>query len=574
LLDGIRKFEWDWDNDGTPDKTDEPGDGKEDNDYSPGEHTLRVKVYDNDENCCCSSGPNCQDGEAEETYDIVALDVGKIEVEYSPNLWDDVTDESIVVLAGTKYTFKATPDPDSKSWPTDQPKWEWDDTNGDPEGEGDTYEMTFDTAGEYILKAQFLGCSRQVTINVIAPQIDEVKYVDASGAEWNDIYDGDDMWLRTRTGRPGKNDPGSFVKNKHTAVSIKFWHEDDLTYATSGEVKGIVDFYSFAYTGGGYSADIDFGTSWPCGVSGILSTTKVRDYVCLDENVDIGWEYKIPSPAGTNDWVGAGSSEDLKYYIVWDEPATGSPDTQLGYDPTTGDMLEAESFQFAHYTKGRIKQAIGWGEEVGGMDPEPLLNKMCTSVERTDIFTAVDYEVAKCWAIDDTTTGDCGNLACNLAYGARCLGVPAFLAFANLKDAIHMQKHDVEIGSQGSGEFEAAHSGFGKCTTHGQFVWKWGIAGTTKNAWQGCVWIDPESPLRDTRVWSPNGDHQKKYWELGNAKSDDSNNAPGNPPRYGCLFDYEWLDDNDVNHDNCNLNTSGWRIIGSYSWKYFETNGN
>jgi hypothetical protein len=85
----ISKFEWDWNNDDTPDYTESPGDGSTTHPYAAGEHTLKLTVTDNDNDCCCGTGPGCLDKSASMTYDIVAVGVTNLrfEKEGDPKDW-------------------------------------------------------------------------------------------------------------------------------------------------------------------------------------------------------------------------------------------------------------------------------------------------------------------------------------------------------------------------------------------------------------------------------------------------------------------------------------------------------
>jgi len=57
---------------------------------------------------------------ATESLTVVGIDKIKICVD---TIWDDVTGSSIVLLKGSKYTFKAYPKPAGASWPSGKPVW-------------------------------------------------------------------------------------------------------------------------------------------------------------------------------------------------------------------------------------------------------------------------------------------------------------------------------------------------------------------------------------------------------------------------------------------------------------------
>jgi len=75
MLSGIRKFEWDWTNDGTYDHTESPGDGIATHTYSiPGTYVVKLKVTDDDDDCCCS-GTGCSDKTDTTTIIVMIVDV-------------------------------------------------------------------------------------------------------------------------------------------------------------------------------------------------------------------------------------------------------------------------------------------------------------------------------------------------------------------------------------------------------------------------------------------------------------------------------------------------------------------
>jgi hypothetical protein len=72
----------------------------------PGVYVVRAK-------CCNGDG---------DTITVIAVDVGWIDIRHDSN-WYDVTDANIVVLKGTKYLFKASPDPLYATWLPEDPNY-------------------------------------------------------------------------------------------------------------------------------------------------------------------------------------------------------------------------------------------------------------------------------------------------------------------------------------------------------------------------------------------------------------------------------------------------------------------
>jgi len=505
-----------------------------------GVYYVHLYVYDDDLGTRSQYWDTCM---------VYVVEVDKIKINYAGTSWDDVTGETIVVLKGTKYTFEAFPNPSSAIWPPNTPNW-----SGVASGTGETIDVTFNSTGTYTLTAKCgsVDTGKTVTIDVIVPAIDEVSFVSGSGATAYDIYDGTDRWRKARTGQTGENDPGCFRKANNSAVRVKFWHEKNLTYAIGVKVWGDVDLWDEDTTGGNYpgtssAPTVVFSTSWPAPTSGhvIVSPSTIQDFV-HDDSVDIRWEYKVPW--GTNSWIYAGRSNNLDYYIVWDNHKTGAPKSGAG------------SFTDSDYTKTHIRDAIDWGEGVGGTDAEDLADEVCDSVHRSFVYAGPSYNVSNCWGIHDTSTGHCGHLAAEMAYVMRCLGVACFMSHANLVDV----SGGLNDGGTGNG------AGF--CDTHeGIPVKKMGDTYWSSNHWQGCAYLETASPNRDTICWDPqHNEHEVYYWELGNDR-DNPADAPGG--RYGTLFNYRWrragtgggtsqsLSGDD--HTNC----SGLRIV-------LEHNGN
>jgi len=167
-LEGIRKFEWDWTNDGTYDDSDEPGDGITTHTYfTTGTYYVKVRVHDDDDDCCCS-GTECEDKTDTWTATVVVVDVHKV-VEAG------TSDE------GDLYTCKdgdidleAKPDPAGALWPPGSPVWSVSGPAGSlfPETHSDTTTLSdLNVAGIYTVTAKCCSSSLGDWITVKALEI-------------------------------------------------------------------------------------------------------------------------------------------------------------------------------------------------------------------------------------------------------------------------------------------------------------------------------------------------------------------------------------------------------------------
>ena len=210
--------------------------------------------------------------------------VGVYQIEVYASQWWDVTDYTITVLNGTKYTFRAKPLPVGSAWPSQRPVWT---LNGNSIGSpGDTsVEVTFDSAGTKTLVAKCGSTDpgKTVTINVIVPQPDQISFVDNNEDEEHNIYGvTDPVWKRV--GSP--NDPASYTKSKRMKVNAKFWASASLTYPTQVKVDG-----------SGFSEDTSvIFQSWPSETTEHVADSNLVDYIAT-QSVSITWTYKvIPQP--------------------------------------------------------------------------------------------------------------------------------------------------------------------------------------------------------------------------------------------------------------------------------------
>jgi hypothetical protein len=419
----------------------------------------------------------------------------------------NVDGTTIVLLKGTIYTFTAIPQPAGAGWPVGLPAW-----SGLASGTGTQKQITFDFSGNgYVLTAQY-GNSKTVIIDVIVPQIQEVRFVSGGGGTSYDIHDGEDRWVRD-----GVNDPGCFKQGGKTAVKVGFHHSKSLTFPTEVQVAGNVDWWDEDTTGGDYVATpLTFGTWWGLIDQAVTSATNTVSAIDHD-SVDIVWNYIVPS--GTNAWIGGGGSYNLTYYIIWDSPKNGTPNSTVG----------AEAWAAQHLTKAHLADACTWGH--AGSSPSDIADRVCDSLHRGWVHDSPAYTVANMWGIHDTDHGECDELALEMCYVMRCLGLACNLAYANLAAAIN---------SAGGG------NGVALCNVHTDqygaplVLAKMGDSFWTSNNFQGCAYDTPGSPLRDTICWdTQHNEHGKKYWELGDDKAD-TYNAPGSPPRFGILYNYHW----------------------------------
>ena len=150
LRNGIRKYLWDWTDDGTYDYSESPGDSVAYHTYeTAGTYTVRLRVWDHDS---CSDCGNDKSGEC--TRLVSAVEVDKI-VEYG-------TDDKgpLYVCPGDIVDLEAKPNPSDASFPTLHPEWS---IESQPEGGnaylyyswGDTNTLNgLDKRGEYKVKAK------------------------------------------------------------------------------------------------------------------------------------------------------------------------------------------------------------------------------------------------------------------------------------------------------------------------------------------------------------------------------------------------------------------------------------
>jgi hypothetical protein len=115
---GIRKFEWDWTNNGSYDHTESPGDGKASHTYSTaGTYTCKLRVTDDDDDCCCD-GSGCDDKTDTTTLTVRVVEVNEVVANVSP--YDNNGPLYACIDGSVGLKAKAYP---SGSFPSGEPDW-------------------------------------------------------------------------------------------------------------------------------------------------------------------------------------------------------------------------------------------------------------------------------------------------------------------------------------------------------------------------------------------------------------------------------------------------------------------
>jgi len=445
--------------------------------------------------------------------------VGVDAIEINANgSWQRVDGQTIVLLKGTKYTFRAIRCC-GQNCPSDKPVW-----SGLASGAGETIEVTFNGSGG-TLTAQHWN-SKSVTIEVIAPVIDSVEI---DGIRITDVpFSG---WKRGRTGQSEVNAPGCYKQGTSAAVWARFWHTKDLTFETPVELKADVDSDSDdELMGGDLQTSITFTGTWST-VSYLLQFPgSIPARIQKDSYVDIDFYYRVPSPNGSGQWIGADDCGWLTVYVVWDEPVEGS----AALDGSGGFEKDL------HFTLGHLDDAIGWAE--GATSEAGIASAACGRLSRTVLAThappEVHGDVDTMWDYLKTSfpfqQGQCCCWARGLAYVLRCLGISGRVAFCNLKPALN-------IGCD--------ISGHAFCSACQDYVYKRGWSGHCWNTWQGAAYFESASPLKDTQCYSVQHNYQLPYWRIGNDKrsiADPNATPPCSGP--GVAFEYYWVKDTEAGY--------------------------
>ena len=294
---------------------------------------------------------------------VMIVEVDKIEINANGS-WYDVTEQEIVVLAGTKYTFRALPNPSDAAWPAGSPKWYY----GMDSETGETIEVGFNAGGTKTLTGECCcdAGKKTVTIKVIYPEPDEVSFVvpGSCGSEY-DIYGiTDPVWKREND--PDDNKPASYGKFDCIKIEPKFWAADELTFVTPDVEIKPVGLGGFIFE----AADVTFGTLWPAPAEAVghESVSRLENSIGTT-SLDIRYDYRVPW--GTNQWIMmAELSGTHKVYRVWGQPI-----------PSLADIL---------YIEANLDICTGWADG-------------CTKIDTSDDSTNIPRKVqlgAKHWFFD------------------------------------------------------------------------------------------------------------------------------------------------------------------------------
>jgi len=246
-------------------------------------------------------------GSSSQITKIYVVEVDKIEINYTGSEWDDVTRETIVVLKGTKYNFKAVPNPTDVGWPANSPVW-----SGVASGTGETIEATFDSSGTKTLTAKCGSgdTGKTVTIDVIVPELNTVTYFSD-----HTIHNVSEPQYQRD---PYRNEPACWTKGATAMAKVTFWYSQNLTFSTPNVVvcaETTGDSWNIADWGD--SSSSTFGTPWPtdqiaCIAEGTINNdVQYRDY-------SAEWKYKCPD--GTNEWITTTTQNNCRLYVVLNTP--------------------------------------------------------------------------------------------------------------------------------------------------------------------------------------------------------------------------------------------------------------
>jgi hypothetical protein len=152
-------------------------------------------------------------------------------------------------------------------------------------------------------------------LDVIVPSISQVKF------DKYDIYDKDDMWKSDASG----DNIACFKQGIASNVKEKFDDSDTLTFDTTVQLRADVHFLDEYITGEDYDrTDVTFSSGTWATEYAVNSEATAQAAIKDDYDVDMQWRYQVKSPNGTDDWISTGDVNNIRYYLVWDDPKGAS----------------------------------------------------------------------------------------------------------------------------------------------------------------------------------------------------------------------------------------------------------
>lgn len=227
-----------------------------------------------------------------------------------------------VILRGSKYQFKAIPEPENTPcWPGDYPTWDYDEGLALSNRLGQlTFVEFLATCDDRQIDVR-CGSSSEKTVemDVIAPHVSQIKLGQY------DIYDKKDWW-GVDTNSVSGHGVGCYKAGEHTTVKTSVTESKQLTFESDVLVWG--ESSNPEVTGGDYfGSQVTFGTTWP--VIDITLNSDTDALACVASgSTSIAWKYKVIG--GRNEWVGMGISNNIRNFLVLDAPQ--SPQVQPWYD--------------------------------------------------------------------------------------------------------------------------------------------------------------------------------------------------------------------------------------------------
>jgi hypothetical protein len=244
--------------------------------------------------------------------------VSRIEIEYQYNNWAEVTEQSITLLKGTKYWFRAVSS--SGQWIENLPTW-----TGVGSGSGETIEITFADVGDFTLTATAADCGEKtVYIEVVEPKVYQISFEGDNALYWgpaapNNPSEPNLVWC---DGIEAISDP---VYDAEQSINDPFC----VTKYSSGITAGVVLKVPQAMT---FTTEIEIaalGTqNWQqasASFSGMIAGADLQMVGNVVNTVkaymgDFNIEWKYGVPYGTNAWYDIETTKHTAY-VTWGTPA-------------------------------------------------------------------------------------------------------------------------------------------------------------------------------------------------------------------------------------------------------------